>query len=91
VLADLRVLGLKLPILPQSRFWFFVVLITGPVMFAADVTRYTQNPAFIVKMVILAAALIAHSKRKGKAGAIASLTLWSLVVLGGRAIADFDI
>jgi hypothetical protein len=69
--------------------------ITGPLLFLWDWHRYLNNPAFLVKMVILSLALITHfaldrSKHR-KLAAVLSLILWSCVVLAGRAIADFDI
>lgn len=75
------------------------MLTTGPVLFFSDVPRYLANPAFRVKMAVLAAALISHFTihRKavragsGRLAAILSMALWTCVVLGGRAIADFDL
>ena len=75
------------------------MLTTGPVMFFSDVPRYLANPAFRVKMAVLVAALISHftihrkavRAGRGRLAAILSMTLWTCVVLGGRAIADFDI
>lgn len=109
ILIDLRLLGFgvrgpKVPHLatqlaPWTRAGLAVMLITGPVMFASDTSRYLGNPAFRVKMAFLAAALLSHftTHRKavlsgeGRLAAILSIALWSCVVLGGRAIADFDI
>jgi len=48
-------------------------------------------------MAVLAAALAFHFtqhqqiERRGKLVAVISIALWTCVVLGGRAIADFDI
>ena len=69
------------------------MLTTGPLLFAADITRYITNPAFQFKMTALAAALVFHvaMPRKSKPAAWVSLALWTAVVIGGRAIADFDI
>ena len=75
------------------------MLITGPIMFASDMPRYLANPAFRVKMAFLSAALVfdftIHRKAvrdgKGRFAAILSMALWTCIVLGGRAIADFDI
>jgi CDP-diglyceride synthetase len=83
---------------PWTTTGLLTVLITGPVLFGSDLTRYVQNPAFVVKMVLLAVALAAHftlhrsvNPSRQKIAAILSLLLWSSVVLAGRAIADFDI
>ena len=84
---------------PWTRAGLAVMLTTGPVMFASDIPRYLANPAFRVKMVLLVAALLSHftihrqavASGEGRFAAIVSVVLWSCVVLGGRAIADFDI
>jgi hypothetical protein len=57
------------------------------------VSRYVSNPAFLVKMAILLLALLFHFtlRRETKPASIVSMILWSCVVLGGRAIADFDV
>ena len=107
VLADLRLLGYTLlrhtvseitrQFAPWRRAGLAIVLTTGPVLFASDVPRYSSNPAFLFKMIVLALALVFHftfqnrTGRYGKLTAIASIALWTSVVLGGRAIADFDI
>jgi hypothetical protein len=55
-------------------------------------TRYTRNPAFRLKMALLLLALISYFvPRRRSLSAIVSLILWTLVVLAGRAIADFDL
>jgi hypothetical protein len=73
-----------------------VMLTTGPIMFLSDSARYSINPAFLVKIPLVAGALLlqfgmqrnpAHSR----GAAIASVVLWTLVVLTARAIADFDV
>ncbi len=77
-----------------TRVGFAVMLTTGPIMFLSDMPRYLANPAFRVKMALLAAALVSHftiHRRGGRFAAILSIALWTCVVLGGRAIADFDI
>lgn len=70
-----------------------IVLTTGPLMFFSDTSRYLHNPAFRLKMVLAALALISHLtlRRRGRAGVIITLSLWSCVLICGRAIADFDI
>jgi hypothetical protein len=103
ILMDLRLLG-RLNVehgqlARWTRFGFAVMLTTGPLMFVSDMPRYLANPAFRLKMAFLAAALISHFTihRKavragsGRFAAILSMALWTCVVLGGRAIADFDL
>jgi len=114
-LVDLRLLGMNLrrhapvslmsALAPWTSAGLLIVLITGPLLFGADLSRYVKNPAFVVKMVLFSAALGAHftlhrtavrdhlerQSRRQKVVALLSLILWSSVVLAGRAIADFDI
>ena len=102
VLLDLRLLGWALrqspveeveaQVRPWTRRGLATMLITGPVLFAADVTRYLHNPAFLLKMALFAVALVCQFRlRRGRLSAAVSLVLWTSVVLAGRAIADFDI
>jgi len=98
VLLDLVVLGwISIPDVhldKWTRHGFAVMFLTGPVMFFSDVTRYTHNGAFLVKMGLLAAALVFHftiQLRGRKWAALLSLALWSAVVVCGRLIADFDV
>jgi uncharacterized membrane protein len=107
VMLDLRALGLVLDrhsspevakrFTPWSRTGLAILLITGPVLFASNVPRYVNNPAFVFKMIVLILALIVHftmrhmAEKHGRLVAIVSIVLWTCVVLGGRAIADFDI
>ena len=110
VLVDLRLLGWmrRVPVkqlagnlAPWTRAGFVVMLTTGPLMFLSDVARYRANPAFGVKMALLATALVSHFtiRRRAVHGspvlvrlvAVLSLVLWTCVVLAGRGIADFDI
>lgn len=114
-LVDLRLLGIGMRrqaigevvsrLAPWTSGGLITVLVTGPLLFASDLTRYLNNPAFVLKMLLLAIALAGHFTlhrsvlRKGaplkigtqKLAAALSLILWSSVVLAGRAIADFDI
>ena len=82
---------------PWTRAGFVIMLVTGPFLFVTDIPRYIHNPAFIFKMTVLAIALAFHfamqsrEERRGKLAAFISIALWTCVVLGGRAIADFDI
>jgi len=114
-LMDLRLLGfgvrqqtpgnLALRLAPWTTGGLVTVLITGPLLFGSDLARYLYNPAFNLKMLLLAVALAGHftvhrsavedgsklTPAKQRLAAAVSLLLWSSVVLAGRAIADFDI
>jgi len=97
VLADLHTLGF-IPDAGALTRWthtgLAVMLVTGTAMFSSDTARYLHNPAFHVKIAILAVALVAHFtlRRSGtRFAAILSLALWTSVVLAARAIADFDV
>ncbi len=114
-LVDMRLLGVGFgrqtpgnfasALAPWTSAGLMTVLVTGPMMFGADLTRYLNNPAFVLKMGLLGFALAAHltlhrtAVRDGtllhstrqKLVAVLSLVLWSSVVLAGRAIADFDL
>jgi hypothetical protein len=80
---------------PWTHGGLAVMFLTGLLMFFSDVFRYVHNPAFLLKMVVLAAALgfhfSIHRKIQGRWTAATSLILWSCVVLAGRGIADFDV
>ena len=109
VLVDLRLLGyalrqrdvaeIKRHVGPWTWTGLAIMLLTGPILFAADVPRYSSNPAFLLKMAVLAIALVFHfavqnrrtAERHAKLVAVVSIALWTCVVIGGRAIADFDI
>lgn len=108
-LVDLRLLGITMRrhavvdlasgLVPWTFAGLLTVLVTGPLLFWADIPRYLDNPAFLAKMGLLAAALACNfTVRRGatrgprqRLAAALSLLLWSSVVLAGRAIADFDI
>lgn len=96
VLDDLRTLGATQaagrPQLMRMGLWLMVL--TGIPMFLSGYERYRENPAFIVKMAALAVALGIHHtwhKRATRASAIASLALWTFVILAARAVIDFDV
>ncbi len=97
VLADLAVLGWmppQRPLASYTRFGLVLTLATGALLFAADFDRYLANPAFRVKLALLAVALAAHytlHRRARRITAALSLALWTLVVLAARAIIDFDV
>ena len=113
-LLDLRLLGIgrrqhiadfASAVAPWTNRGLLTVLITGPLMFGSDVTRYMNNPAFLLKMGLLAVALAGQfallrravrdagtsTALTQKIAAVLSLIVWSSIVLAGRAIADFDI
>ena len=108
-LVDLRLMGITLQgravptliaeLAPWTSAGLITIFFTGPLLFWADLGRYLSNPAFVVKMILLVAALLAHftlrrravlTSKQQKLAAACSLILWSSVVLAGRAIADFD-
>ena len=78
-----------------TRVGLLVVLATGPMMFFADRARYLHNPAFLVKMAIVAIAFAFHwgirRRYQTRWAGILSLAMWTAVVLSARAIADFDL
>jgi hypothetical protein len=86
--------GLAAPREPWLWRGLLMQVVTGPAMAAANVSRYAQNPAFQLKLALLAVALVFHfavrERYANRASAAASVTLWSLVVVAARAIADFD-
>jgi hypothetical protein len=97
VMVDLWLLGWHERPMAKLATWtwagFAIMLITGAALFFSNVPRYVHNAGFLVKMGLLALALLAHFTvhRKGTRGAaILSLTLWSSVVISSRAIADLD-
>ena len=107
VIIDLRLLGyalrryavaeIRTQFAPWTRAGLAIMLTTGPILFVSDVGRYSQNPAFLFKMAVLLLALTFHftkharPENRDKLVAVISIALWTCVVLGGRAIADFDI
>ena len=103
VLVDLWLLGWReRPIANLERLtWagFAVMLITGAALFFSNVARYVHNRGFLLKMGLLAIALLAHFTLHRKAtihrkatrfAAILSLAFWSAVVISSRFIADLD-
>ncbi len=70
------------------------MLVTGPLLFVSDAARYSSNPAFGAKMAFLLMALASHftiHRTHTRIAAVLSMMLWTSVVIGGRAIADFDV
>ncbi len=118
-IVDLRLLGLALKKEPVSRVagqilpltWagFVVMFISGLMLFASEAAKCYHNPAFRLKLLLLALVglnpLIFHLTiyksvdrwdeapstpvRARLAGAL-SLSLWSGIVITGRAIAYFN-
>jgi hypothetical protein len=117
-LLDLRMLGVVLRSISVTRIartvfpltWsgFVVMFISGFFLFWAEAAKNYTNPAFRIKIVLLALVglnpLIFHttiyrrvheweilerSPWRARAAAVASLTLWSGVIIAGRAIAYF--
>jgi len=114
VALDLRLLGLARRLDPAeldrylTRFVFAalpLLLLTGAALFAADATFIATNPAFWVKMGLLAAALINAAvfnllwrpylphwdiaPPAARLQALASLLLWPGVAICGRLLAYF--
>jgi hypothetical protein len=66
-LVDLRLLGIGMRrqtasdiasgFAPWTTGGLLTVLVTGPLMFSSDLARYLNNPAFLLKMGLLAVAL----------------------------------
>jgi hypothetical protein len=69
-----------------------LMLATGIALFWADAGRYLANPAFRLKIGLVAAGLVFHffGHRSSRAGATFSLILWTAVVVSSRLIEDFD-
>ncbi len=97
VMVDLWLLGWRERPTTRLARWtwagFALMLITGAALFFSNVPRYIHNPGFLVKMGLLALALLAHftvHRRATRFAAVLSLTLWSAVVISAKAIADLD-
>lgn len=69
-----------------------LMLGTGAALFGADAGRYLSNPAFQLKMALVAIGLVFHffGRRASRGGAAVSLALWTAVVVSSRLIEDFD-
>ncbi len=97
VMIDLYILGWRERPIAKSAAWtwagFAVMLITGAALFLSNVPRYVHNTGFLVKMGLLAIALLAHftvHRKATRTAAILSLALWTSVVISSRFIADLD-
>ena len=98
LLADLGVLGIGLRRRDLARqlspvfVWSLVgMVISGALLIAAEPMKCYYHPAFRLKMVLLAIAVIfAFTVRRravdSKLAAVLSLTLWLSVGLAGRAV-----
>jgi hypothetical protein len=96
-LGDASVLGwlaLREPLAAHTRAGLWLTLATGALLFAANLERYSRNPAFLAKMILLGGALWVHYRwrpRQTRASAACSLAMWSLVTIAARAVIDFDV
>jgi hypothetical protein len=118
-MVDLRLLGVALKkepvskvagqLLPLAWIGFVVMLVSGLMLFAAEAAKCYHNPAFRIKLILLALVglnpLVFHLTiyksvdswgekpstpvRARLAGAL-SLSLWSGIVIAGRAMAYFN-
>lgn len=117
-LLDLRMLGLILrpisitrlarTVFPLTWSGLAVMFVSGFLLFWAEAAKNYSNPAFRVKLILLALVglnplifhttiyrrvheweVLAISPWRARAAAIASLTLWSGIIIAGRAIAYF--
>jgi hypothetical protein len=88
-----KAVSVRLDLTRWAHTGLLLLLLTGPAMFFADISRYLHNPAFLVKMALVVAALAWHFtlRTRGRFGLVVGLLLWTAVVIAGRAIADFDI
>lgn len=117
VTVDLRLLGalfreqsvtqITKTLLPWTWRGFTLMVITGMPLFAAEAAKLYHNPAFRVKLALLAVAglnaLLFHlttyrrvhdwesrpPPRAARVFALASILLWSGVIVAGRLIAVF--
>src|SRR5262245_34823510 len=104
-LVDFRLLGvamrrqpvpaLALALAPWTIAGLITIFVTGPLLFWSDIPRYVRNPAFVIKMILLAVALTLHfsvhrsairsdersEKGRSQLAAVLSLALWSAVLL----------
>ena len=108
-LVDMRLLGVGMnrqnvaevarDVAPWTLVGLALILLSGPLMFSSDPDMYYLNPAFQIKMVCFALALLYNytirrrvAQRGGTGGigklvAAISLLLWISVIFGGIFIA----
>lgn len=101
---NLRLLGVAsaLPLASLQRLFgvmwtgFAVTATTGILLFMADARKHSANPAFLVKLVFVTAAVtilavigrrVFHGGQRGKGLAAASLACWFGAVSAGRLMA----
>ena len=118
-MVDLRLLGVVLKkepvskvagqILPFTWIGFVVMLVSGLMLFAAEAAKCYHNPAFRLKLILLALVglnpLVFHltiyrsvdrwddapsTPLRARLAGVLSLSLWSGIVMAGRAIAYFN-
>ena len=113
VMIDLRLLGFArtLPVAPLERYFpviwtgFWVNAISGAILLAADATAKLTNPAFGVKMILIAFAVLnvvalrrvafrdlnanGSVSGLGKLLAVLSLLLWFGAITAGRLMVIF--
>ena len=92
VLGDFRVLGWSTAERSEKllRVGLWVMVLTGIPMFASGYERYRENPAFLVKMVLLVVAVFLP-RSSSRVTAMVSLAAWTLIVVAARAVIDFDV
>ena len=101
---DLRLLGVgsHIPLAPLKKLFtlmwagFALNFVTGSLLFIADATRHSSNPAFAVKLLAVAAAgvILARIQRRvfgaGRSGAMlaaVSIACWLVALSAGRLMA----
>lgn len=109
VAIDLRLLGVarRIPLAPFDAFFkvvwiaFAVSAASGLVMFASDATAKLANPAYLVKMTLVAVGVVitiairrrafaaAAPDAAGRWLALASIVVWFGAITAGRYIAYF--
>ena len=102
VAYDLRVLGgfaSRVPaavaralLLPLATAGLALALASGALLFSVKATEYAANPAFRLKLALIALGLanvawLRLSPARARLAALASLLLWTATILAGRMIA----
>ena len=72
--------------------WGLALMVaTGVALFFADAERYLSNPAFALKIGLVALGVVFQFlRRPSRWGAYASLSLWTAAVVTSRLVEDFD-
>ena len=103
---DLRLLGVgrQLPLAPMQRLFpllwvgFFINVVTGSILFAIDGPKMIQNPAFPIKLALIALGMVIllagqrkvfrrPDRRLDRILAVVSLVVWAGAVTAGRFMA----